>query len=104
MNGPERPIKTIMIFFPHKTPAPSQPEPIGGQDGPSGTFWVAEAPAEWFPKMLQGFGFSKSGHFKEIGFKYGRSIDVSVFQYTTREPITAGVFRINATGGPVLFE
>ncbi|KAF2261814.1 hypothetical protein CC78DRAFT_583333 [Lojkania enalia] len=68
-NGPSRVVKMINCSLPHEA---------GETDELMG-----------FTSLLKEFNFRRSGHLKQMGYKYGKIVDVSVFQYETKELIEA---------------
>ncbi|KAF2183673.1 hypothetical protein K469DRAFT_727935 [Zopfia rhizophila CBS 207.26] len=68
-NGSTRVVKTINCSFPHELGKSTDLDRV--------TTWLKQ------------FGWRKSGHLYQMGFKHGKAVDVSIFQYVTMEHIEA---------------
>ncbi|KAF2466447.1 uncharacterized protein BDR25DRAFT_187625, partial [Lindgomyces ingoldianus] len=69
-NGCGRVVKTIIATVPH--------EPDTGE-------------INRVSSLLKLYNFRKCGHLYQMGFKYGKKVDVSIFQYITTETIEANL-------------
>ncbi|KAF2653066.1 hypothetical protein K491DRAFT_22897 [Lophiostoma macrostomum CBS 122681] len=74
-NGCSRLVKSVNFAFPHEC-LDKADEMAGAETG-------------WMHDWLKAFGFRKAGHFSQIAYKYGKTIDVTMYQYITTESIEA---------------
>jgi L-amino acid N-acyltransferase YncA len=68
-TGPSRVIKTILLNVHHEH----------GQD----------IQAEWQNKFLNAFKFQRVGRLPQLGFKHGKTIDISIYAHHTKEEINS---------------
>lgn len=109
-NGPEQTIKHIVFSFPHLTTEAWEPEIYQDRhalkDGPENAPAKPYPPfREWLRQSLFRFGFVQTGQLKHVGYRMGRPVDVSLFQYqTATNDYDAGIYRPNTYGAPVFME
>lgn len=49
--------------------------------------FVAKDEIEWMNKWLKGYGFSRRGHWQNMGYKRGSVVDINQYQHLTTEEI-----------------